>query len=237
MKKLIIATVLLAFSFTAISQDKGYFGLEFGAAIPNNDYSSTDTSNNSAGYAVTGYHIGISGTYQFNKNWGLAYSWRRQKNGVDAQTLADQGAAQIPEATISVETKSYFLNGFMIGGFLTIPLTEKLHWDTKLMVGLMTATKPSINFSVSDGLNNIEVEQKEVNSSSFSLGISSGLRLDVAEKLALTFNIESVYANPTYKDIESETKLNGVLMETSKETYSQSINNLNIGLGLVYRFN
>lgn len=237
MKSKFIIVLILFCCLNAFSQDNGFLGLELGVSVPNGAYASKNSEISGSGYATTGFHLGISGTYLFSENWGIAYSWRTQQNGIDAQTIADQAASELNDFDITVNAGTYSLNGFMIGGFVTLPLREKIHWDSKVLMGFMTAKKPFVTITANDGINVIESQQMEENSISFSLGIYSGLRFDINNKMAFTAGLESVFANPTFDNVETVGIANGVVFDTSTDKITQSINNLNISLGIAYRFN
>lgn len=232
MKK-IITTLLLFMATITFSQEKGYLGVEFGSSTPMSDFGDDDFNNDESGFAKQGTYIGLTGTYSIKEQWGLAYNLRYQTNPLDNKKISDYFAGEFPNFANTVSSNSWTISGSMIGLYSSIPLFANVSWENKIMIGFLTAKNPYLKVELTDGTNDIKFEQKEAKTSSFTFGLSTGLKVDITSKLGVLFNIETMNATMKFKDVE--TYLNDTF--DSKDSFNQGYSVLNFGAGLVYRFN
>jgi hypothetical protein len=150
MKKIVFAVLIItAMSLNGNAQGKkGYIGISAGPSFPIGDLSSKDSDNASAGWANTGGIFDISFAYKLgNGNFGITALLRGQVNPFDAQAYANELANQFSGVVWSVDTKAWGIGGLMAGGFGSFPVSKKVNFDARAMIGFLTAVSPEITIT------------------------------------------------------------------------------------------
>ena len=236
MKNLIVVIAMLC-SVSCYAQDKGYVGLTFGASNPLGEFGDSDIDNEDAGFAQTGMFYDLSFGYKFGKNFGIAAMLRGQANPVDVDEIASQIHDEFSDFlgtddfSVKAESDPISSGLFMVGGYGSFPLTEKLSFESRVLIGLMSATIPEAKITVTDGVDTYWQKQHEGSGSAFAFGLGAGLKFDIGNRICLLANLDYTTAKPEFKDVEFEDGSGDI--ET--DTYSQSISTLNVGVGIAYR--
>ena len=233
MKNLITLTaiVLLSFSY-GFSQDKGYIGIAVGPSIPTGDFASKDMNNESAGFAKTGAIFDITFAYKLNKNFGVTALLRGQANKLDAQAVSNEMSKQMPpEFSNTVRTGSWGIGGLLVGGYSTIPIAKQLSFESKLMLGFISATSPDVTINLSGYGETAWVKQNSVSSTAFAYMAGIGLKYDAGKRVCVLLNVDYLGSNPKFDNVET-TSSDG---EMSKDSYSQAFGTVNFGFGVGYR--
>jgi opacity protein-like surface antigen len=231
-----LIVALLLFVFQVFSQDKGYIAVSLGPSIPLSDFASKDIDKESAGFAKTGAIFDISFGYKIGKNFGVAALLRGQANKTDAQAMADEMGNKLSfQVDTKVESKSWSIGAFMLGGYATVPLEKKLSLESRIMFGIITATYPNVTFTFSDAEESVLVKRTGSTATSFAYQIGAGIRYDVGKRLCLLANFDYLGSNPEFKDVETTAETSTSFERISKDTFSQSFGTFNIGVGVGYR--
>lgn len=148
---------------------KGFIGLELGANIPVGKFADEND-----GAAKTGFQINlINFGYLFSDNIGITATWFGASNpieGVNNDYLWSHG-------------------GLLVGPLFSFPVSEKIEWDVKPMVGLSWAS-----------ITNTDLEL----ASSFALNLGTQFRFNVSRLIALTLGVD--YTTAIFKwDIGDQT--------------------------------
>lgn len=134
---------------------KGFIGLELGANIPVGKFADEND-----GAAKTGFQINlINFGYLFSDNIGITATWFGASNpieGADNEYLWSHG-------------------GLLVGPLFSFPISEKVEWDVKPMIGLSWAS-----------ITNKDLEL----ASSFAFNLGSGFRFNVSRLIALTLGVD-----------------------------------------------
>ncbi len=164
---------------------KGFIGLSIGASIPVGDF-----ADKLDGLAETGLHLNlINFGYLFSENFGVSATWFGAANPIDAY---------------GIDPWSY--GGIMVGPLLSFPLSEKVDWDFRPMIGYSVTTLPDVGWGIEQG-------------SSFALNIGTIFRINVGEKTALLLSADYFSTKPEFKDYG----------------FGQSIGTISFGFGVAYR--
>lgn len=164
---------------------KGYIGLSVGASIPVGDF-----ADKSDGLAKTGLQLNlINFGYLFSDNLGITATWFGAANPLDAD---------------GYDPWSY--GGLMAGPLLSFPLSEKVDWDFRPMIGYSVTTLPDIGFGIEQA-------------SSFAYNIGTVFRINVGNKVALLLNADYFSTKPKFVDYDFE----------------QNIGTISFGFGVAYR--
>ncbi len=164
---------------------KGFIGLSLGVSIPVGDF-----ADKADGLAKTGIQLNlINFGYLFSENFGITATWFGAANPIDAD---------------GYDPWSY--GGIMAGPLLSFPLSQKVEWDFRPMIGYSVTTLPDIGYGIEQA-------------SSFALNIGTVIRVNVGTKVSLLLSADYFSTKPTFKDYGFE----------------QSIDTISFGFGVAYR--
>jgi hypothetical protein len=234
MKKLSVSTLfVMLFVFNTFSQDKGYIAVSLGPAIPAGDFASKSMDNTSAGFAKAGAIFDISFAYKIDKYFGLIAMLRGQSHKTDAQAMADEMIKQMPFDNISVatESESWSIGALLIGSYGSFPIQKDLTFESKIMVGLLSASAPKTTFNISTPEGAGWVKQSSATGSALACLIGAGLKYNVGKKICMLANIDYLGATPKYKNVEVTSSIG----YNDKGDYYESFGSFNIGFGVGYR--
>lgn len=212
--------------------DKGYIGISLGPSIPMGDLSSKDADNEAAGWANTGAVFDISFVYRLGEgNFGITALLRGQANPTDAQGLADELANQVAGVNWTVESDGWGIGGLMFGGFGSFPLSEKATFDTRAMIGFLSASSPEITITGTGAGGTAWVKQGSTTATSFAYLVGAGFKFDINSKLYLLTNLDYLGSNPEFSNVEL------IASDGSRETdtWSQSMGTLNLSIGIAFK--
>jgi outer membrane protein W len=204
MKKIIFLIVTLA-SMQSHAQDNTFY-VALGASSPVGDF-------HNAGGAKTGVTFDLGFTHKLKgKKTAFAAQLRGQSYPFNEQTT-----------TANVTTWS--ASSILVGAMWVLPLTDKIFFQPKIMVGYTIASSPSVTYSGSTPLS-----IPSSSGSAFSDVFSATLRYDVWKKMSLLVSVDYFESDPKFNITASSS--------TSSQTYStdQKMNSINFCAGLGYRF-
>jgi len=233
MKNLFILMAVVFISVTSVfAQDKGYIGVSIGPSIPTGDFASKDMNNEAAGFAKTGAIFDITFAYKLNKNFGVTALLRGQANKLDAKAISNEMYKQLPsEVSSSVSTSSWGVGGLLIGGYSTVPVAKQLSFESRLMLGFISATSPDVTINLSGFGETAWVKQSSTTSTALAYLAGVGLKYDAGKRVCVLLNVDYLGSNPKFDNVET-TSSDG---EMSKDSYSQAFGTVNFGFGIGYR--
>lgn len=234
MKKSIFSVLFVCLNIlTAYSQDKGYIAVSLGPSFPSGDFGSKDLDNEAAGLANTGAIFDITYAQKFGKSLGMTILLRGQANSVDPDPLIDELYAQVPGVPWSASTGNWGMGGFMAGLYGSFPMGgEKVTFDTRAMIGYISATSPEITISGFADTQYFWVTTESATGEAFGFLIGAGVNFHIGQRLGLLLNFDFLGAKPEFLDVGTYTSL-GTL---TYDTYQQQFSTLNIGAGIAYRW-
>lgn len=234
MKKIIIVAIVAMSVITSsyAQEQKGYIGISLGPSIPVGDLASKNFDNDEAGYANTGAVFDISFAYKLGDgNFGITALIRGQANPTDAQIIADEFSRQFPSANWTVESDSWGIGGLMFGGFGSFPVSEKISFDPRAMIGFLNATAPAITVSGSGSGGSGWIKVESASASSFAYLIGAGFKFDISDKLFLLTNLDYLNSNPEFINVETITS-DG---DRQLDTFNQTIGSINLSVGIALK--
>lgn len=234
MKKAVFSLVaLLTMASLSYSQDeKGYIGISLGPSIPMGDLSSKDVDNEAAGFANSGAVFDISFAYKLGEgNFGLTALLRGQSNPTDAQAIADVFAYEFPSFGWTVDSDGWGIGGFMLGGFGSFPISKKYTFDTRAMIGFLSASSPEFNVTGTGPGGSLWVKQSSKSATSFAYLIGAGFKFKISNRLYLLTNLDYLASNPEFLNVET------IASDGSRQTdtWSQSLGTLNLSVGIALK--
>ena len=229
-KELNFLFVLMFLATKSFSQNKGYVSISMGPSFPIGNFASKNVNNNFAGWASTGIVLDINIAYKLGRNFGLFGSLRGQTNNFDNAAFATELANQTGYDW-SVSSKPWSIGGLMFGGYGSFPVSKKVSFDTKSLIGILRIATPEINSTLSGSGGSVWVKQNSVNSISFTYLLGSGFKFDITEKICLMTHLDYLVSKPEFRNVEIITSDGGAPL---KSTFTQNIQTINffVGVGL-----
>jgi len=237
MKKLTIlsATLLtLGMLNSAKSQDLAHklsFGLNVGVGIPGGDFSKNDGSalplaNTTTpdttkynGFAKTGFHFDVYGTYMFSSHVGAMLSLGGTMNSFDAATLQTVANSNGGSGAVVTSSGNYFVGQYLVGPYVALPLgSNKLQLELKGLVGLVTANYPTIDYAQGLGTGTITVKS----GSGFGYRFGAGLKYMVADMIGLHFDLGYTGSSITYSS-STQTQSFGSMSQSETDPVSKTM--------------
>jgi len=213
MKKLIIISTVILATFSALTakaqvQQSSYWSIFGGVSVPTGEFAKSfygdfldGTIDNKAGFAKTGYTIGLDGAWYIHKsNWAIAatvsYQDQGQLSANDAHVLAagyqDAFGTDLGQATSHGRYQN--LN-VLVGPQYTF-LFNKLSVDLRANVGIVKSfSTPEMDIVVTDGGIPHPFAQLSSTASGFAYGGSADLRYKLSKKLGIVLK-ENYVASP-----------------------------------------
>lgn len=228
-KKLLLLLALTAINANhCISQNKGYVAISIGPSIPIGDFASKDGKNDSAGFAKTGAIFDISFVYKLGKNLGISALLRGQSNSVDNSAFANELSKQVG-GSWTVDSESWKIGGLMLGGYGSYPISSKVSFDLKAMIGFLRASSPELFVTLNGSGGAAWVKQESKSATSFSYLVSTGFKFDVGKKIYLLTNLDYLGSKPEFKNVTTTNSSGG---NSTTGTLSQNFGTLNLGIGI-----
>lgn len=168
-----------------VTRRKGYVGLSIGPSIPIGEFA--DLSN---GLAKTGVQLNlVNFGYRSSENFGIAATWF--------------GAAN-PIVIDGIDPWSY--GGLMVGPLLSFPLSEKVEWDFRPLIGYSVTSVPDLGYGTEQA-------------SSFAFSLGTVFRINVGNSMSLLLNADYFSTKPRFEYYN----------------FDQQIGTISFGFGAAYR--
>ncbi len=151
-----------------------HLGLAVGPSFPMNDFSKTELSDSTSGFAKTGTGINVVYAFRTGHNLGFQLNVSFNSNKPDIQQLADQGEEANPGTSFSVEnTNPWTSGGILFGPYLRFPFTQALSFDIRGLIGIYGAYSPQFTIRGTTG-NGDKLEYYRYAAKTYNLGYSVG---------------------------------------------------------------
>ena len=149
----------------SLENRRNFVGLSIGASIPIGAFADDDDGLAKAGLQLNLINIG----YLFTENIGLTATWFGTANPLKFY-----------------ENIYWSYGGLMIGPLFSYPVSRKLSWDFKPMVGYSVTTSPDL-FTL--------IER----SNAFAFSIGSQLRNHLSPRASILISADYFYTNPVFE--------------------------------------
>ncbi|HVA97397.1 MAG TPA: outer membrane beta-barrel protein [Bacteroidia bacterium] len=244
MKKIFTLVIAICAIYTANAgngdnDSKFTLGVSVGAALPMGAYgsaksdttiaNSNDSTHINNGYAKTGFHFDITAGYLFADNiGGMVYIGGNMNSFDDATYNAVNG---IRAPTTSTHT-NWYVGQYLVGPFLSLPASDKLKIDIRVLVGLVTANLPTGTAAANDGSGETLITSGN-GGSGFGYQLGGGIKYNLSDKMGLTVNI--AYTGSTinytgYKYVYSGPYNATTINTTAKRTMSTGLLTTTVGI-------
>lgn len=233
MKKLIILLLFISQLSFGQSSNRQFVGLSVGPSFPLDDFGKAVLDDSTSGFAKTGIALSFNYTYRIAHNFGLQLIINYSGNSLDNVSYKDQLEAAHPDYGVSVESpRNWTSGGLFLGPYLRFPLTEKLSWDIRALVGYFGSYTPNviIRTTKKDDLNDkgeYYIERSRANNFGYLVGTGLKYRKDSYYILLFGDYVSSTlkFKDATGWDWDKE---------PFKTSFSQNINYLTVTIGVGY---
>ena len=157
--------------------------------------------------------------------------WRGQEYPFDGRAIERQLEEQNPGLNSYVDSKPWSIEGLMIGAYGSFPISKKVSFESRVLIGFLTSTSPEMTINLSGSGASSWIKQSSSSSSSFTYLLGVGFKYDIGRRTCLLANFDYLDAHPEFTDIE----LYSSTGSRSTNTFNQSLGAINIGLGIGYR--
>ncbi|WP_134091078.1 outer membrane beta-barrel protein [Olivibacter sp. XZL3] len=161
-------TMMIIFTLITLSLNaqepkrRGYIGISLGPSFPMGEFKNE-------GMANTGLNLSlINFGYFFSEHVGIAANWYGGAHNIDVSYLG-------------LSDGMWYYGGLLAGPLFSIPISEKVDFDSRLQIGYSVA--------------NMKLEGYKVDGTGFAYNVGIGIRTHLAEKWSLSFNVDMLSAN------------------------------------------
>jgi len=142
------------------------------------------------GAANTGIQINLVNVgYLFSKNVGITGVWFGAANPINIDFI---------------DPWSY--GGMMVGPLISFPITKKVDWDLRPMVGYSVSTLPDLGYGSEQAI-------------SIAINIGTVFRINVSKRISLLLSADFFSTKPDFVEYG----------------FDQNINTISLGFGVAYR--
>ncbi|OQP39798.1 hypothetical protein A4H97_16375 [Niastella yeongjuensis] len=203
-----------------------------GTAIPVGNFSKTDYADLKSGYATTGGHFNITGTYYFNKNWGVgALVGYSQFGHTGSQSLSDgyKEDSGTDSTTLYLKGNNHMLS-VLIGPYYRIPAGNKFSVDVRVLGGYVNTHLAGFQVFYEDYTDNA-MSQKESSGGGFGFQVGAGINYQLTKTVAIKANGDYFSTKPKVDIAYDNFVVNSGRRLSS---YNQAINSINLTLGFAF---
>lgn len=232
--KLISATVLLSIAFTQkmmAQSSNGMVSFSLGPSIPIGNFSNSELSNSDAGWANTGSLIDFSFAQKLgNSKFGIIAKFRSQANPLDNKSLTEEYENQTTGAICEVNSKPWSTGAILVGGFASLPISNKIYFDPKALIGFSGSISPDISVDITSNGYTGWVIQNGQSASAFAFMVGAGFRFEVGKRCYILAEVDYLNTTPGFRNIEVASSMGEKIKFNSILTL-QTINT-SVGLGI-----
>ncbi|MCX6244931.1 MAG: hypothetical protein NTU98_09520 [Bacteroidetes bacterium] len=243
MKRYFILLLMLALSGSTVAQTdsiqkkekkvKGmYLDATAGVSFPaGSAYTSTDKTDESAGYAGTGYFIQVNFDYPGKNPVGLGLQYTYQRNPIlaSAEDIVMEGSDPNPIGS------GNWSNHYLLLGPVLVRQLHKLLINARILIGAIVSFSPVFRYY--DPMSQQTVKNMAYG---FGYGLSAGVGYSVSKKVALQVNIGYLGGSPKlskeYQWQDWDTTTNKNVTHLNEISIKKVVSTINIGAGAVFKF-
>lgn len=242
MKKIIIAAAALCVVTTSFAQKKATaktgkteISINAGIGSPSGNFAKGDYADGKSGFAKAGFHMDLSGTYMFYKNWGLnlvvgytQFGSKGLQNLVDGYK-EDSGT---DSTTLNTTNKNSSFN-VLVGPVYQIPASSKFLVRLRALVGYSNTTLAGFKVYYEDYLDNTIMEQKKSSGGGFAFSAGAGVTYKISKNISILANADYFSSKPKINisyvnyNVNSGRKI---------DTYNENISGINATVGIGFSF-
>lgn len=223
-------------AYTVYRNNIGYFSINVGPSIPLSDFSRKDPSSDASGYAKLGYCVEGDINFRLAPLFTLGLTSYFNSNPTDLQALIDDQNAKNPGTSWSGKANNWYLYGILGGFGYSYPVAPKVRAELKGLAGFLNAKSPEFLITAASGSDvyTLKIEEKSVNTWSYIFSVN--LAYSLSDRLSALGKVEFIGSQPRFDNVKTTISTNGIIIDSSDESFRRHISTLIIGAGLRYAF-
>ena len=250
MKKYLLLTIIITLLTNNIkSQDENFLSLCVGAALPQGTFASKNFSNESAGYATSGFLFGFDMAWFPDDYLGIGGTVTFVNNNIDKkkyeEDLLKRLLEKYPDLELPDNTEIYFdmsewrYVNLMIGPNGTFN-AGKFNFDLRALTGISFVFPPGTELQIKQSGEQIlstNHEKKVSLNLGFTLG--AGIRYALKNNYVIRLIAEYTGTKGTFdvtEDISKEVIGGDITLEPQTRKVDYPVNNIQLGIGIAYHF-
>jgi len=237
MKKIFFPILVSFLGLTVQAQQKTShveLSVNGGIASPTGNFSKSDYEDESSGFAKSGGHFNITGTYFLSKHFGIgALVGFSQFGFKGAQSLADGYKEDSGTDSTTLYTKGKNQDFSVLAGpYYRFTLGKSLSLDLRVLAGYVKTNLAGFSVYYEDYTDNV-MSQKEASGGGFGYQAGAGLNYHISNCWGVKINADYFSSKPKV-DIAYE---NFVVNSGRRlSTYNESLSGIAATVGLFYSF-
>ena len=238
MKNISIHLIVVMFVFTTKAQSQSrnsFLAFNFGLSAPVGMFASTLDSDDSPGYAMTGFTGDLTYSAAFEKKplFGYSISLIAQSYALDDYQYERDLSYSFPGASVTAFTGYWNCFGFLSGPNLNIKISDKSSIMTSIQGGYFFVSSPEFSVYLSDQSGYQTIVQESNTASAPALSIGLGLTSKLTERLMIFGKGEFQNCSPSFEDVKVEELKTGYF-EKFDFTQPMSVFNFKTGIGYIF---
>lgn len=236
MKKTIIVILALGCGFATFAQkpaSKFILSINGGLASPVGNFKKGIYSDEKSGFASTGSHFNLAGTYYFNKSWGvgalLGYSRFGHKG---SQSLSDgyKEDSGTDSTTLYLKGNNHSFS-ILIGPYYRIDAGKKISIDIRALGGYVNTHLAGFQIFYEDYTDNA-MTQKESSGGAFGFQAGIGVQYHITGKLSVQVNGDYFTSKPNIT-----INYDNYIVNSGRKlsSYNEAISGINATVGFAYQ--
>jgi hypothetical protein len=203
-----------------------------GVAAPLGNFSKAGYADPKSGFANTGGHFNITGTYYFNKNFGVGVLAGYSAFGhAGSQSLSNgyKEDSGTDSTTLYLKGNNHSFN-VLIGPYYRIPVGSKFAIDLRVLGGYVNTHLAGFQVFYEDYTDNA-MSQKEASGGGFGFQAGAGVHYQFTKTIAIKANADYISSKPNI-----DIKYDNFIVNSGRKlnSYDQAINGINITLGFAF---
>ena len=141
-----------------------------------------------------------------------------------------QDAFDVDSASVTVKGSNHSIN-ILAGPYYSVPLTDRLFVDLRLLGGLVMATYAGNDIWLEDSGNLFNFSQNTAQAATFGFQGGAGIRYNLSQNFGILLNADYFYSRPDFT-VENVNRNNNAGRFLTK--YNEAIAGVNANISFVY---
>lgn len=207
-------------------------GINGGVGIPTGSFGKGDYADEKSGFAKTGAHFNITGTYYLTKHFGIGAQIGYTKFGYKgAQSLSDGYKEDSgTDSTTLYRNGSNHSLSFLAGPYYRIDAGKKLSFDVHVLGGYSHTNLAGFTIFYEDYTDN-DMSQRKSSGGAFALQGGIGIHYAITNRLSVQVNGDYFTSKPNIKITYDNFVVNS---GRRLSAYNEPISGINAAVGISY---
>ncbi len=235
MKKILLVTLVLSVASTSVFAQDDKKAILYAAgtfSFPSSDFADKDFDNDKSGLAemaLFGIDVSYARTFG-SKPFGIIANIRSLSYPVDTDMYESELGREVG-GTWTVASDNWSILSFNAGVYGTRPITERVSFDTKIMIGYAHVSFAGLTASGRSGSETVNISSEADKVFTFTYQVGAGLKFNINEKYATLFGVDYMGTKPKFT-VDTRVSSNAGQTVFDTDSYEQPINAFTFSIGI-----